>query len=144
QTETQYDINSNPTLITSKARFHDELSTGALEDYDTSPKARVSHVAAYYDVADRLSDTLDVGTNGGLAYTRPSSPPLRSDTELINGDRYKADEIQTEAHTGSPAGGTFKLKFYTSASNEETQPISHNASASALRNALQNVSLIGN
>jgi RHS repeat-associated protein len=82
QTETQYDPAGNPILTTTRQRFHNETATGALGTPTTAPKARVSYVAAYYDAANRLTDTVDVGTNGGAAYIRPATPPGRSDTVL--------------------------------------------------------------
>jgi RHS repeat-associated protein len=87
QTETQYDNASNPILTVTRQRFHNETLTGVLSDPMGGPmhnqaKARTSYVAAYYDAANRLTDTVDVGTNGGAAYTRPATPPGRSDTVL--------------------------------------------------------------
>src|SRR5262249_19549199 len=73
-----------------KDRFHDETATGELGDATTAPKARVSYVAMYYDAADRLMATVKVGTNGGSAYTRPSSVPSRSDTALVTDQTYNA------------------------------------------------------
>src|SRR5262249_56917559 len=54
---TSYDADSNPILVTSKDRFHDETATGELGDASTAPKARVSYVASWYDKANRLTDT---------------------------------------------------------------------------------------
>lgn len=88
QSEVEYDANSNVQLTTFKRRFHDEPATGELGDATTGPKARVSYVAAYYDLADRLTDSVNVGTNGGTAYTRASSVPARSDTDLVSSMRY--------------------------------------------------------
>src|SRR5262249_13745936 len=59
-------------------------ATGELGDATTSPKHRVSYVASYYDAADRLIATVNVGTNGGTAYTRPGAFPSRSDTTLVS------------------------------------------------------------
>ena len=69
---------------------HNETATGALGDPNTAPKARVSYAAAYYDLADRPTATVDVGTNGGSAWTRPSSVPARSDTVLVTSRTYTA------------------------------------------------------
>ena len=41
----------------------------------TSPKARVYYAGAYFDAADRLTAAVDVGTNGGSAWARPSTTP---------------------------------------------------------------------
>ena len=89
QTETQYDSSGNPILVITKDRFHDETGTGELSGPGTAPKARVSYTARYYDAADRLTDSVDVGTNGGLAYTRPATVPARSDTVLVSSSAYK-------------------------------------------------------
>jgi RHS repeat-associated protein len=143
QTESAYDIFSNPTLVTQKARFHDESATGALGSASQSPYARVSYLAAYFDAADRVTDLVNVGTNGGTAYTRPSSAPARSDTTLVTSYGYKADEVQTVALTGSPTTGTFKLTFTVGTTSEDSAPIAALASASDVDTALEGISLIG-
>ena len=83
-----YDGASNLIFSTTKLRFHDATGTGPLGDVTTGPKARVSYEAFYYDNANRLTDSVDVGTNGGSSYTRPSSVPSRSDTVLVNSTTY--------------------------------------------------------
>jgi RHS repeat-associated protein len=83
QVEYTYDIDGNVILTITRQRNHDESATGSLGNATTSPKARVSYVAAYYDAANRLTATVDVGTNGGSAYSRPSSVPSASDTVLV-------------------------------------------------------------
>src|SRR5207302_5764620 len=71
----QYDANSNAILSIDRQRFHDAVATGALNNPTTDPKARVYYVAGYFDAIDRQTDTVDVGTNGGSAYTRPAASP---------------------------------------------------------------------
>jgi RHS repeat-associated protein len=83
QTTNTYDANGNVLLSTAKDRFDDETATGALGDATTSPKARVSYMAYYYDAVNRKTADVNVGTNGGSSYTRPSSEPSRSDTVLV-------------------------------------------------------------
>jgi YD repeat-containing protein len=83
QVETEYDANSNPIKTTLRRRFHDETDTGALGTPSSGVNARVSYMASYYDLADRLTDSVNVGTNGGSAWTRPGSIPSRSDTVLV-------------------------------------------------------------
>jgi RHS repeat-associated protein len=90
QTETQYDANGNAILSIDRERFDNETATGALGDPNTTPKARVSYAAMYYDAADRVTATADVGTNGGTAYTRPSTVPAASDTVLVTATVYNA------------------------------------------------------
>jgi RHS repeat-associated protein len=90
QAETAYDANGNVTQTTDRERFHDETATGALGDPTTAPKARVYSSGAYHDAADRLTAAVDVGTNGGTAWTRPPSAPARSDTALETSYAYNA------------------------------------------------------
>jgi RHS repeat-associated protein len=90
QTETTYDANGNPILTVTRQRNHDETATGSLGDPNNAPKARVYYSAAYYDAADRPTAQVDVGTNGGTAYTRPSTPPSASDTTLVTTLSYNA------------------------------------------------------
>jgi RHS repeat-associated protein len=88
QVETTFDADGNAILTTARQRFHNETATGALGNPTTAPKARVSYVASYYDAANRPTATVNVGTNGGTAYTRPSSVPSPSDTVLVTSTAY--------------------------------------------------------
>ncbi len=90
QVEMTYDADGNAILVVTRDRFHDETATGALGNATTAPKARVSYTAAYYDAINRVTDTVDVGTNGGSAYTRPPSAPARSDTVLVTSYAYNS------------------------------------------------------
>ena len=90
QSEVTYDADGNLLLAATKDRFDSETATGELGDASTSPKARVSYTAGYYDAADRMTASVDVGTNGGSAYTRPGSAPARSNTELVTSQTYDA------------------------------------------------------
>jgi len=90
QSENTYDAAGNVILVTTRQRFHDETGTGGLGSPASGVKARVSYVANYYDNGGRLTDTVDVGTNGGSSYTRPSSVPSRSDTALVTSYGYNA------------------------------------------------------
>lgn len=83
QSEYQYDNNGNVILAISKQRFHDAADslTGALGDPSSTgstAKARRSYVASYYDNLDRLTASVNVGTNGGSAFTRPTTAPTQS------------------------------------------------------------------
>jgi RHS repeat-associated protein len=96
QTEETYDADGNTILTTTRERFHDETTTGALGNPTSAPKARVSYQASYFDKADRPTDAVDVGTNGGSAYTRPGSVPSRSDTVLVTSYGYNtAGEVES-------------------------------------------------
>jgi RHS repeat-associated protein len=146
QTETQYDGDSNPLLVTTRQRFHDATATGALTTPTSmsGPKARVSYVASYYDAADRLVHQVDVGTNGGNTYTWQSTVPARSDTVLATDTSYQADAVQTVSLTGNPTSGTFTLTFTSpNQTTQTTAPIAYNASASTVQSALQALSNIG-
>ncbi|MGH3578737.1 MAG: hypothetical protein ACRDU0_14425, partial [Mycobacterium sp.] len=139
QTETQYDANSNPIQTTTRQRFDNETTTGALGNATTAPLARVYYSTAYYDAANRLTAEVNVGTNGGSAYTRPSSVPTASDTVLVTSYGYAGDAVQQVALTGSPTGGTFTLSF----GGQTTTAIAYNASAATVQSALQALSSIG-
>ncbi len=88
QVEDTYDSNGNVILETTRQRFDDASATGSLNNGSTDPKARVSYVASYYDPANRITASVDVGTNGGSAYTRPSSVPTGSATVLVTSYAY--------------------------------------------------------
>ncbi len=84
ETLTTYDADGNPVLVTTKDRFNtDTTDTGALGSPTTAPYARVSYTGNYYDPADRLIASVDVGTNGGTTYTLPTAIPPRSDVALV-------------------------------------------------------------
>jgi RHS repeat-associated protein len=83
QVETTYDKDGNSIMVTDRERNHDETATGALGNETTTPKARVYYSTSYYDLANRVTATVDVGTNAGSAYTRPSTIPSASDTVLV-------------------------------------------------------------
>jgi RHS repeat-associated protein len=90
QTDTQYDPDGNPIFVIGRQRFHDETRLGALGDPNSTDqaKARAFYVASYYDAANRLTDRVDVGTNGGTPYLRPDSVPPGSDTVLVTHTDY--------------------------------------------------------
>jgi RHS repeat-associated protein len=90
QVENQYDADGNLIFVTTRERFHNETATGALGTPTTSPLARVYYGAHYFDAANRLVADVDVGTNGGTAYVRPSSVPAASDTVLVISYAYTA------------------------------------------------------
>jgi YD repeat-containing protein len=52
--------------------------------------SRVYYAANYYDNADRLIASVDAGTNGGTAWTRPSTVPASSATLLVTNYVYNA------------------------------------------------------
>jgi RHS repeat-associated protein len=112
QQEFVYDDAGNTILTRSRQRFHDAADSltgdlGGPSSSGSTAKARVYYAASYYDRANRLTDSVDVGTNGGSAYTRPSTVPARSDTALITSYGYDdAGRLQwvwqpEDAKTGS-------------------------------------------
>jgi len=86
QNEFTFDANGNLTLQTTRQRGHLTTGTGALGTATTGVTARVSQNAFYYDAADRLVDTVDVGANPGSITL--SSVPTRSDAALRNTYTY--------------------------------------------------------
>jgi YD repeat-containing protein len=104
QTDSTYDGVGNVVLSAFKLRFDSDptASTGALGSPTGGIGARVYYNANYYDPANRLTDAVNVGTNGGTTYTRPSSVPSRSDTVLVNHTDY--DDAGNVAGTVDPRG----------------------------------------
>lgn len=91
QIEYAYDGSSNVIQRTARQRFHDATDTGELGNPSSSSgtaKARVSYSGSYYDLANRVTDSVSVGTNGGSAWSRPSGVPSRSDTVLVTSYGY--------------------------------------------------------
>lgn len=97
QAETTYDAAGNAIFVTTRQHFHDDGNMGELSNISGTPKARVSYQAFYYDKANRVTDSVDVGTNGGSAYTRPSTAPTsRSNVLLLTHNDYNsAGELET-------------------------------------------------
>jgi RHS repeat-associated protein len=90
QAEPTYDESGNVLLVTSRQRFHDATGTGPLGTISSGVLARVSYTANYFDDGDRPTAAVDVGTNGGTAWTRPATVPERSDTVLVVSQLYDA------------------------------------------------------
>ncbi|MFO0081050.1 MAG: hypothetical protein ACK55O_00335, partial [Phycisphaerales bacterium] len=85
------DANTGRTLLQySVQRKHDDTTTaGALSSAPTSASVAVGSIngrvqvsAMYYDALDRVSDSVNLGTNGGTTFTyNATSIPARSPTE---------------------------------------------------------------
>jgi RHS repeat-associated protein len=92
QTLNTYDASGNLIKTLTKQRFDNDStsSTGDLGSPSSGVGARDYYAANYYDAANRLTDSVDVGTNGGSAWTRPSSVPTDSDTVLVTHTDYNA------------------------------------------------------
>jgi RHS repeat-associated protein len=139
QTQTVYDADGNVIETIDRQRFHNASGTGPLGTPSTGIGARVYYAASYYDAADRLTAAVNVGTNNGSAWARPSTAPAGSDTVLLTQYGYAADDVQQVALTGSPTGGTFTLSF----NGQTTSALAFNSSAAAIQSALQALSSIG-
>ena len=91
QTRTTYDGDGNAIETVTADRLPGDAPTAAGPLGGTGgPAARVSYADAYYDAAGRLTATVDVGTNGGAAWTRPAAVPAGSDTALVTSTAYDA------------------------------------------------------
>lgn len=73
--------------------------------------ARVTYAGYYYDPVGRVTDVVDVGTNGGAAWTRPATVPARSDTVLVTSTAYDAagNPADVTGPDGAVARATFDL-----------------------------------
>ena len=111
QTEYSYDAAGNVILATHRERFHDAstVAKGRLGTPTTGIPARVSYVASYFDAANRLTAAVNVGTNGGQAYSRPASTPARSDTVLVTS--YSYDEAGRLRDVMDPAAVTSRTLY---------------------------------
>ena len=116
QSELAYDEAGNLLSTTTKQR-----------DTDTpiaSPTFRASYAANWFDGIDRQIASADYGTNGGSAWTRPTTVPTRSDDILVTsmlfndaGELYSTtDPADTEARTEFDAMGrrTKQIENYQS------------------------------
>ena len=66
-------------------------------------------MALWYDGADRETDRADYGTNGGSAFSRPSSAPARSDTVLVTTTEYNTAGLAYK--TTDPAAREDRTEF---------------------------------
>lgn len=73
-----------------------------------------------------------------MAPLRPAGRP-GSTIEFAGAPAAGTSEVQTLTVTGTPTGGTFKLKFR----NRTTAAIAYNANAAAIQSALEALSTIG-
>jgi RHS repeat-associated protein len=142
QAEYTYDGDGNVLTTTDRQRFHDETTAGPLGDPISSglAHARVYYSGNYYDTwSGRLTDAVDVGTNGGSAWTPPGSVPSSGAAAHVTHYDYAADAVQDVRLTGSPAGGTFTLTF----NSQTTGGIAYNASAATVQSAVEALTSVG-
>jgi RHS repeat-associated protein len=91
QTDTTYDAASNVIQTNARQRYHNATGTGSLGSPSSAqPLARVTYVAVYPDALGRTIGSADFGTNGGIALSRPSTVPARSDTCLVISATFNA------------------------------------------------------
>ncbi len=82
QVDYEYDNVGNSTRTTTRTQFDGVSIVGNLNGQSG---VRVTTTGAFYDAADRLTDTVDVGTNGLLSL---SQAPPRSDTAHVTSYQY--------------------------------------------------------
>jgi RHS repeat-associated protein len=113
QTKNVLDADSNPIETISSDRLPgDSVSaTGALGDASGTggPAARVSYAANFFDAANRPSASENVGTNGGSAWTRPSSPDSSDATHLVSSMTYNSQGLEA---TSTDPRGIVNATFY--------------------------------
>jgi|688.fasta_scaffold28483_3 RHS repeat-associated protein len=111
QQETIYDANGNVIQTIGRERFHDAdpTATGALGTASSGIRARVSTRTSYFDAADRVFASVDLGTNGGVAYTRPATPPAATDTALVR--LYEYDTAGRLANSTDPRGIVHRVLY---------------------------------
>ena len=117
QTLYSYDDDGNVILTADKERFDDDATCnmGDLGNPSSGIGARVYYVANYYDAADRLKESLDIGTDAGYPYVYTAGTSISSeatadgssdtivDSSLTGTDgTYVGDAIVL---TGGPGGG---------------------------------------
>lgn len=89
QAEYTYNEVGQTLLVTTRQRLNDATGTGELTTTSGSnPKARVSFAAMWYDGAGRSIAACNYGTNNDTTLSRPTTPPSRSDTELVTTTDY--------------------------------------------------------
>ena len=90
QVQTVLDGDGNAIETIDSQRFDNATGTGPLGTPTSGVGARVYYTATYYDAADRPTADVNVGTNGGTAWTRPDTVPSSSSTVLVTAYDYNA------------------------------------------------------
>jgi RHS repeat-associated protein len=75
ETVTSYDAASNVIQTTRYQRTSTSTQTGDLATSWTAAKSRRTFGAQWFDPANRMTDVVDYGNNGGSTFTRPATPP---------------------------------------------------------------------
>lgn len=69
----------------------------------------MSYAASYFDKADRLVTAVDVGTYGGSAYSRPTTPDGRDDNHLrIDYGFNAAGWVESVTDPAPTPGGAYR------------------------------------
>ena len=97
ETAYTYDGDGNVILAVTKQRFDSDPLTGSTgvgylgaPGSTLMPPARDYYAASYYDAADRLVASVDVGTDGGSVYTRPAGVSSNPAAALVTSYTYNA------------------------------------------------------
>lgn len=91
QTERTYDDAGNMIQTRHRERFHDATGTGALRKRtSTVTPSRSYFTDMYYDAANRMTDSVNVGTAGGIEHTRSNAVPASTDEILVMTYTYDA------------------------------------------------------
>ena len=95
QTTYSFDAAGNTIMSHQQDRFHSASGTPAGQGELLGPTAtgrpgRSQYMTMYYDTANRLTDSVNIGTNGGVTYNRPSTVPVPSDVALVTSTLYDA------------------------------------------------------
>jgi RHS repeat-associated protein len=85
---------AQPDTTVVRQRDHDATGTGDLA-ISGGPASRAYYSATYYDDDGRDIADVNVGTNGGTAWTAPTTIPTRSDTVLVTSTEYDDEVNQT-------------------------------------------------
>jgi RHS repeat-associated protein len=97
------------TVDRQRAHTATDDQTGELQDLSTTPQARITYTAAWYDGLGRTIASANVGTNGNTPYDRPDTVPARSDDVLLTTTLYN-NAGQAYLMT-DPAGRTQRQTF---------------------------------
>ena len=101
QTEYLYDEVGNVITTINKKRLPTaDSTTGPLGDAITEPLTRVAFNGMYYDRANRLIGSVDVGDYGGDPWTWDGEVPTRTDTALVSS--YEYDDAGNVTSTFDP------------------------------------------
>jgi len=122
QTESDYDADGNVTeTITSNRLSSDTGSmTGALNDGSNGGvAAQIDYNGNYYDPAGRLTASVDMGDNGGTAWSNDGTAPTPSSTALVTS--YDYDSAGNQEDVIDPKG--IDTRTYYNALGQPTQVI---------------------